>query len=558
MQLHLIDKMKKLLFLLNILILSALTSCVDKDGEPTISGNIDYSSAGMAEGYAYMDLGLSVMWATCNVGAQSPEYHGDYFAWGETQRYKTNFTKKSYKWFPNSDDYYPYPTKYTYGDNKDEADYRTVLELSDDAANMNWGGNWRMPTPEEIEELINNCTWTWGSQKAVYDTKEGKQVFSSYGYKVKSKINGKSIFIPASGYSVDGDVHGKREDVIIWSCAKPCEYGRYTNEDQHYAYSLSSLVDSIRLAGATRYCGIAVRPVLAPDFTYTISFNANGAVGKMPSITVQHGELIKLPLMSYKCRGFVGWNTKEDGSGIMYEDGAKLTVTSDTELFAQWVRLSCEELSDANGHEYVDLGLSVKWATCNLGASSPEELGEYYAWGEVQPKESYSWENYKWCNGNRFEITKYYGLKHNDWQNEYPLSVRDGKLVLDFEDDAARVQWGGTWSIPTNSEINELTDPNNCVWIKSHRNGVAGYEVVSQINGNSIFLPFAGYKSDNIIEEVYSGFYWTNSIDEYSSPDYVRVLNITKDNITHSGVGEWFKSISYWRSLGMLIRPVLL
>lgn len=332
-------------------------------------------------------------------GSTIPEYHGDYFAWGETQRYKTNFTKKTYKWFPNSDDYYPYPTKYTYGDKKDEADYRTVLELSDDAANMNWGGNWRMPTLEEIEELINNCTWTWGSQKAVYDTKEGKQVFSSYGYKVKSKINGKSIFIPASGYSVDGYVHGKREDVIIWSCEKPSEYGRYTSEEQHYAYSLSSLVDSIRLAEATRYCGIAVRPVLAPDFTYTISFNANGAVGKMPSITVQHGELIKLPLMSYKCRGFVGWNTKEDGSGIMYEDGAKLTVTSDTELFAQWVRLSCEELSDANGHEYVDLGLSVKWATCNIGASSPEELGEYYAWGEVQPKESYSWENYKWCTG---------------------------------------------------------------------------------------------------------------------------------------------------------------
>lgn len=198
--------MKKLILLINILLLSLLTSCVDKDGEPTISGNIDYSSAGMAEGYAYIDLGLSVMWATCNVGAQSPEYHGDYFAWGETQRYKTNFTKKTYKWFPISEDYYPYPTKYTYGDNKDEADYRTVLELSDDAANMNWGGNWRMPTPEEIEELINNCTWTWGSQKAVYDTKEGKQVFSSYGYKVKSKINGKSIFIPASGYSVDGDV----------------------------------------------------------------------------------------------------------------------------------------------------------------------------------------------------------------------------------------------------------------------------------------------------------------------------------------------------------------
>lgn len=539
--------MKKLLFLLNILILSVLTSCVDKEGEPTISGNIDYSSAGMAEGYAYIDLGLSVKWATCNVGAQSPEYHGDYFAWGETERYKTNFTIKSYKWFPVSEDYYPYPTKYTYGDNKDEADYRTVLELSDDAANANWGGNWRMPTPEEIEELINNCTWTWGSQKAVYDTKEGEQVFSSYGYKVKSKINGKSIFIPASGYSVDGDVHGKREDVIIWSCAKPREYGRYTSEEQHYAYSLSSLVDSIRLAGATRYCGIAVRPVLAPDFTYTISFNANGAVGKMPSITVQHGELIKLPLMSYKCRGFVGWNTKEDGSGIMYEDGAKLTVTSDIELFAQWVRLSCEELSDANGHEYVDLGLSVKWATCNLGASSPEELGDKYAWGEVQTKQEFTWDNYQLCvNGDYTKLTKYCPKDYWLYDN-FSESVIDNKTQLEFEDDAARVHLGGTWAIPSDSEINELIDPNNCVWVKSHRNNVAGYEVISKINGNSIFIPFMD-KFDNG-EGV--GIYWASTITFTQHPEMGYALYLREDK----NIGTWGAWERYW---GWYIRPVLL
>lgn len=539
--------MKKIILLINILLLSILTSCIDKDGEPTISGNIDYSSAGMAEGYAYMDLGLSVMWATCNVGAQSPEYHGAYFAWGETQRYKTNFTKKSYKWFPNSDDYYPYPTKYTYGDNKDEADYRTVLELSDDAANMNWGGNWRMPTPEEIEELINNCTWTWGAQKSLYETKEGKQVFSSYGYKVKSKINGKSIFIPASGYSVDGDVHGIREDVIIWSCAKPREYGRYTSEEQHYAYSLSSLVDSIRLAGATRYCGIAVRPVLAADFTYTISFNANGAVGKMPSITARHGELITLPLMSYKCRGFVAWNTKEDGSGIMYEDGAKLTVTSDTELFAQWVRLSCEELSDANGHEYVDLGLSVKWATCNLGASSPEELGDKYAWGEVQTKQEFTWNNYQLCvNGDYTKLTKYCPKDYWLYDN-FSESVIDNKTQLEFEDDAARVHLGGTWAIPSDSEINELIDPNNCVWIKSHRNNVAGYEVISKINGNSIFIPFMD-KFDNG-EGV--GIYWASTITFTQHPEMGYALYLREDK----NIGTWGAWERYW---GWYIRPVLL
>lgn len=552
--------MKKLLFLLNILILSALTSCVDKDEEPiSLDGNIDYSSAGMSEGHEYVDLGLSVKWATCNVSAITPVYNGDRFGWGETTKAKTLFTEKLYKWYqPSGSNDISEMTKYVSGKKGDGIDNRTVLELIDDAANVHWGGNWRIPTKEELEELINNCTWTWTTQKAVYDTRDGQKVFTNNGYKVTSNINGNSIFLPAAGINSEGKTYGNKEYVAIWANSKPIEYGIYDSEENSYAYCLITNEDSIRITGINRYYGIAVRPVLADNFTCTISFNSNGADGNMSSITAQCGELVQLPSMSYKCKGFVGWNTKEDGSGIMYKDGAKLTVTSDTELFAQWVRLSCEELSDANGHEYVDLGLSVKWATCNIGASSPEEFGEYFAWGESQPKDVYSWENYKWCNGNRFEITKYYGLKHNDWQNEYPLSVRDGKLVLDFEDDAARVQWGGTWSIPTNSEINELTDPNNCVWIKSHRNGVVGYEVVSKINGNSIFLPFAGYKSDNIIEEVYSGFYWTNSIDEYSSPDYVRVLNITKDNITHAGVGEWFKSISYWRSLGMLIRPVLL
>lgn len=547
--------MKKLLFLLNILILSVLTSCVDKGNEPNNREyfDIDYSTVGNENGYEYVDLGLSVKWATCNLGATSPDKIGKFYAWGEVTT-KSRYSLENYKWYDSdATDSREEILKYDCGAKYYGYDGRSILELQDDAVNRQLGGNWRIPTPSELQELIDNCTWEFGAIR----TFSGEQEGAKYGYKVTSKINGNSIFIPNSGSFKEYWV--VNSDVYLWSCAKndTCTY-YFDDRDELNAYSLYANRDSVSIVENTRDLGFAIRPVLPSTLDYSVKFDSNGADGKMSSLSVKHGELFVAPDATYKCRGFVSWNTKPEANGKTYKIDDRFSISSDIELYAQWVRLSCESWSDANGYEYVDLGLSVKWATCNIGASSPEELGEYYAWGEVQPKESYSWENYKWCNGNRFEITKYYGLKHNDWQNEYPLSVRDGKLVLDFEDDAARVQWGGTWSIPTNSEINELTDPNNCVWIKSHRNGVAGYEVVSQINGNSIFLPFAGYKSDNIIEEVYSGFYWTNSIDEYSSPDYVRVLNITKDNISHSGVGEWFKSISYWRSRGMLIRPVLL
>lgn len=135
----------------------------------------------------------------------------------------------------------------------------------------------------------------------------------------------------------------------------------------------------------------------------------------------------------------------------------------------------------------VDLGLSVKWASCNIGASAPEEHGCYYCWGEVKTKASYTLYNYKWYkksdyNGSGTEITKYCT---STWS-----SNPDNKHVLDSEDDAAYVVTKGSWRMPSNEEIKELF--NNCTWEYSTRSGVIGYNVTSKINGNSIFLPGSG------------------------------------------------------------------
>ncbi|MDE7377924.1 MAG: DUF1566 domain-containing protein [Paraprevotella sp.] len=165
-----------------------------------------------------------------------------------------------------------------------------------------------------------------------------------------------------------------------------------------------------------------------------------------------------------------------------------------------------------NGHKAVDLGLSVKWATCNVGASSPEEYGGYYAWGETEEKSNYDFSTYKYCKGSNDSMTKY-------CTESYSGTV-DNKTVLEPGDDVAHVKWGGSWRMPTSKELNELI--NNCFWRWTTQNGVKGYVVTSESNGNSIFLPAAGSRWDEIVDSSGSvGLYWSASLNEsYSSSAY--------------------------------------
>ena len=155
-----------------------------------------------------------------------------------------------------------------------------------------------------------------------------------------------------------------------------------------------------------------------------------------------------------------------------------------------------------NGHEYVDLGLSVKWATCNVGASSPGDYGSYFAWGETRPKSNYDWNTYKYCNGSYVSMTKYCT------QSDYG-SV-DNRTRLEMSDDAARANWGGSWRMPTYGELDELK--NQCTWQWTTQNGHKGYKVTSKKNGNSIFLPAAGDRGGTSTGNVgFYGYYWSSS-----------------------------------------------
>ena len=151
--------------------------------------------------------------------------------------------------------------------------------------------------------------------------------------------------------------------------------------------------------------------------------------------------------------------------------------------------------------EAVDMGLSVQWASFNLGTDSPAKRGDAYAWGEIETKERYGWDNYKWAEGGSNNLTKYvtaegFGLE----------GFLDGKNLLDPEDDAATAALGDLWRTPTADEWAELADPENCTWTRTTRKGADGYEVVSKITGKSIFLPATA-------SGQYDGYYWSSAID---------------------------------------------
>ena len=128
-----------------------------------------------------------------------------------------------------------------------------------------------------------------------------------------------------------------------------------------------------------------------------------------------------------------------------------------------------------NGHGYVDLGLSVKWATCNIGADSPEKTGGKYAWGEVATKPDYTWQSYRFNNGGE----GYWDVKLSKYNSDSKLGPVDMREVLEPEDDAAHVNWGGNWRIPTAREFQELA--NNCTFVWSTLNGCEGCLIVSNI-----------------------------------------------------------------------------
>ena len=363
---------------------------------------------GTMNGHEWVDLGLpsGIKWATCNLGASSPEEYGDYYAWGETTT-KETYTSDTYRYYDGSN-FTKYITKYTSSDNLN------TLEASDDAATANWGKGWRMPTEEDFQELKDKCTWTWMSN----------------GYKVTGP-NGNDIFLPAAGHRSGSELYYEGSNGAYWSSSlesdfpyNVCSLNFYSG---NYFMSWYDLLD-----------GQSVRPV------YDINVAVNSAAATSNAVSA---------------------STEEQ------DEATKQTVSD-------------ARSNTLNGHEFVDLGLSVCWATCNVGASTPTAYGNYYAWGETTTKETYSSSTYTYS---------------------------DNPTTLPSSADAATANWGKGWRMPTKSEFNELIDKCTWTWMSN------GYKVTGP-NGNGIFLPAAGYRSGSELYTAGSyGSYWSSSLSSDST-----------------------------------------
>ena len=218
-----------------------------------------------------------------------------------------------------------------------------------------------------------------------------------------------------------------------------------------------------------------------------------------------------------------------DGSGVKAE--CQVTVTSGT-------------TTDPENHAWVDLGLpsGTLWATCNVGASSPEEYGDYFAWGETKPKNYYVWSTYKWCNGSEDTMTKY--CTRSDYGYD---GFSDGKTKLDPEDDAATANWGSDWQMPSLEQIEELINSEYTTTEWTTQNGVNGRNITSNINGNSLFLPAAGTRYDTRLSGAGSGGkYWSSSLITFYS------YNAQLLSVTSGYIGQFGGS----RYQGKSVRPV--
>ena len=405
------------------------------------------------EEHEYVDLGLpsGTLWATCNVGASSPEEYGDYFAWGETLP-KNKYESDNYKYFfcdvNDNQGYTKYCLNSSCGYNGYTDDLEE-LEWADDAASVNWTDNeWQTPSERQFAELLNSKFTT-----TELSTRNGIK-----GLLVKSRSTNKSIFLPAS-----------------------FEEGFY---DSYWTRSLYS------------------------DYT---------------------------PLnIAYELRLF--YNKKgEDFSFFLSKSSRNEGYRIRPVLVKKVIR----------ENDYVDLGLpsGTLWATRNVGASSPEEYGDYFAWGHIRPNDylAFDWFEYKYCDGTENTMTKYCT------DSEY--GTVDNKTVLDPKDDAATANLSDDWQMPSIEQIKELINSNYTTTELTTLNGVEGRMITSKVNGKSIFLPAAGICGERgPAETSFYGEYWSRSL----CPS---IPNRAYDLSSHSNINvvEWVADLRY---VGRSVRPV--
>lgn len=370
-----------------------------------------------------VDLGLpsGTRWAPWNVGAVSPEEYGDYYAWGEIKP-KTDYSWATCIFFKDRNgNGKPWSGEIT--------DSGEIIDIGDDisgteydVAHVKWGGEWRMPTKAQCQELIDKCKWTWWITQDLQE-----------GYKVTGP-NGNSIFLPAAGYRYD------KEDV-----ARAGFRGGYWSSDRDSSKPFNSFLLRFK-----EYDALGLNPVLSDMFANSIRYGRS----VRPVTNVKHKQQLSRP-------------AKQVPAFPVETD-----VTKNTPIIV------------VAGHNAVDLGLpsGTKWADRNMGSSSPADYGDYYAWGEINTKKTYTDKTYKFFTDKN---------KNGYCDNGEIEDI--GPDISGTEYDVAHKKWGGSWKLPTKEQWQELID--YCSWTFMAQDCHPGYKVTGP-NGRCIFLPAAGKKAE--------------------------------------------------------------
>ena len=482
---------------------------------------------------ATVDLGLSVKWGSCNLGAQNPMQYGDQYAWGEITA-KDSFTPENYKFggaHSNPNSYWDYLGCIKYND-KDE---KYFLDSEDDAAHVKLGEDWRIPSPEEWQELIENCVWKWTS------------FHDAVGVVGTSKINGKCIFFPADSSFRNGSLESGIYHSSQVVASNNHEFAGYYYNDYGQSIDVSfpsPTEDILGFFSQLRYDGAAIRPVYGHIAVDDVQLDET-------KVDLRPGESIRLTETispSNATNMNVVWASSDESVATVSQEGEVRCVAEGKAVITVTTQEGGKTASCVVNRNYcappeiVDLGLSVKWASFNLGAKSPEEIGNYYSWGETKTKDRFYYATYKWCaNESLNNLTKYCYDPDQGFNG-----FTDNKKVLDPTDDAAFVNLGGKWRMPTSQEIEELSE--NCEFTPAILNNVEGRWVTSRINGNRVFFPLSGFISDDMIYNSDCGYYWSSSLYTYE----IFPTSAVSMMLSPETWGLW----DSFRADGLPIRPV--
>ena len=451
-----------------------------------------------------IDMGVSVKWASFNLGATEEAGRGFLVGWGDNTAVNES----------ENLNFYPKKTPPA-----------TIIETEYDLAQLMWGGDWRLPTDAEFQELIDACEWAWD---------EDRQGF------LATATNGNTLFFPATGYRLGHSlVEEETLNGYYWT--------GFLSKDSRQALAAkifeSGGEDTASLLAMDRYLGLAIRPVQG-EYVLPLSVSASlpGTVGFTDASVRETFDGNTTGVTAYG----VAYQKYKSGQEFDFETAAKvektgvptdnqatfsLTGLEENTLYAVMayakvgdnIVKAAQTIMFTTDCRYVDLGLSVKWAKWNVGAESVNEYGSYVGWGDPTGELVSPYEGV-YANGNTSDC-----------------------ISGDPKYDIATAKWGSHWRLPTREEFEEMISASGSVWSYKNEGGIQKY-VATFPNGKTLEFPINGFMDYSCTTSAYTshGFYWTGDAQNNGTEPYY--LHISSPRALELTIGS--------KKTHLFVRPV--